>query len=64
MLFRSVGTLAARWVVVEVMRLPFAFAPGRIGLVVLATLAATTLFGLLATWRALAARPVDVLRAT
>ena len=46
------------------MRLPFALAPGRIGLVVLATLAATTLFGLLATWRALAARPVDVLRAT
>lgn len=60
----AVGTLAARWVVVEIMKLPFTLAPERIGLVIAATLAITVLLGLAATWRALSARPADILRAS
>lgn len=58
----AVGTSAARWVVVEVMKLPFALAPGRIALVVAVTLAVTVGLGLVATWRALSARPSEILR--
>lgn len=60
----AVGTLAARWVVVEIMKLPFALAPERIGVVVVATMVVTVGLGLAATWRALGVRPTEILRAS
>ncbi len=60
----AVGTLAARWVVVEIMKLPFTLAPERIGLVVVATMVVTVGLGLAATWRALGVRPTEILRAS
>lgn len=59
-----VGTAAAWYVLVEVMKLPFAAAPGLVALVVAAAMLVTVALGLAATWRALGARPTDVLRST
>lgn len=58
------GTLAAGWVLENVVRLPFEPAPAAVGLVLVASAAITVALGLLATRSALAARPADVLRAT
>jgi len=60
----AVGTLAAWYVLVEVMKLPFAAAPGLVALVVAATMLVTVALGLAATWRALGTRPTEVLRST
>jgi putative ABC transport system permease protein len=64
-LFASLlGTLAARWVVAGVMRLPFAAAPGAVAATLLVTLVLVVGLGLAATRSALARSPAEVLRQT
>ncbi|TBW39969.1 FtsX-like permease family protein [Siculibacillus lacustris] len=58
-----VGTLAARWVVAGVMKLPFVAAPGLVAATLAAMAVLTIGLGLLSTRTALRARPAEVLRA-
>jgi putative ABC transport system permease protein len=56
------GTLAAYLVVAKVMEMEFTLFPGTAAATVLGALAITVVFGLFSTWRALGARPLQVLR--
>ncbi|MEX2129433.1 MAG: FtsX-like permease family protein [Xanthobacteraceae bacterium] len=56
------GSLAAAYVVEEVMRFPFSFAPSAAALAASFAVALTVAFGLVGTWRALGEKPARVLR--
>ncbi|SMF78119.1 putative ABC transport system permease protein [Tistlia consotensis] len=56
------GSLAAWWVLTDIMNSPFHFLAGRVALTVLLATAVTLLFGFVGTWRALAQKAAPLLR--
>lgn len=56
------GTLAAWWVMADIMNSPFTFLPDRVAVTVVAATAVTLLFGFAGTWRALAQKAAPLLR--
>jgi putative ABC transport system permease protein len=58
----AAGSLAAAYVVEEVMRFRFSFAPSAAALAAGLAVALTVAFGLIGTWRALGEKPAQILR--
>ena len=56
------GTIAAGYVVEQVMRFRFVFEPSAAVLAVTVAILLTVAFGLLGTWRALGEKPAQILR--
>jgi putative ABC transport system permease protein len=56
------GTAAAAYVVEEVMRFRFSFAPSAAALAAGVAVVLTVAFGLIGTWRALGEKPAQILR--
>lgn len=56
------GSLAAWWVLSDIMNSPFELLPGRVALTVLAATAVTLAFGFAGTWRALTQKAAPLLR--
>src|SRR5690606_32113544 len=57
-----VGSVAAWWVLTDIMSSDFHFLPGRVAVTVAAAAAVTLLFGFAGTWRALTQKAAPLLR--